>query len=211
MTLKEASPRMAPKRSSAVSAPAPERADPESARRAAAVFRQTSWSARWELELSEWIQQGRRLGALGRATNWWLGDWVRYGNARYGERYDIASRITGYEVQSLMNMAYVASRFEISRRRETLSWSHHAELAALTPEEQELWLDRAEAEQLSVLALRLERRIPDAEPRDRSPKARALAGGRGAGRGLERGHAHVVCPNCGHGFHHETDDEGDGA
>ena len=38
-----------------------------------------------------------------------------------------------------MNMVYVASRFEVSRRREMLSWSHHAALAALDRDGQELW------------------------------------------------------------------------
>ena len=56
-----------------------------------------------------------------------------------------ASRITGYDVQTLMNMVYVATRFESGRRRERLSWSHHAELAALEPPEQEEWLTRPRA------------------------------------------------------------------
>jgi hypothetical protein len=169
------------------------------ARRALAAVAQTAWAPSRELELSEWIQQGRRLGALGRAGNWWLGDWVRYGNARYGERYETAARVTGYEVQSLMNMAYVASRFEISRRRETLSWSHHAEVAALPPADQDEWLDRAERERLSVLALRLERRLAEPPGTETAPARSARTGG---AREPER----VVCPNCGHGFHAEGRD-----
>jgi hypothetical protein len=167
------------------------------ARRTTAALAQTSWTPRRELVLSEWIQQGRRLGALGRAGNWWLGDWVRYGNARYGERYETAARVTGYEVQSLMNMAYVASRFEISRRRETVSWSHHAEVAALDPAGQDEWLDRAERERLSVQALRLERRLAEPPPPPERPAARSARAS--AARA-------VVCPNCGHGFHAEGRD-----
>ena len=44
----------------------------------------------------------------------------------YGERYELAAKVTGYDAQTLMNMFYVASRFEISRRREKLSFSRHA-------------------------------------------------------------------------------------
>jgi hypothetical protein len=44
-----------------------------------------------------------------------------------------------------MNMAYVAGRFAPERRRAELSFSHHAEVAALAPDEQEEWLDRAQA------------------------------------------------------------------
>jgi hypothetical protein len=118
----------------------------------------TSWSPQGQLTVADWVGQGRWLGAIGRASGWWIGDWVRYGNARYGERYNSAARVTGYDVHSLRNMAYVAGRFGVPRRREALSFSHHAELASLSPEEQELWLDRAEASALSVRSLRSELR-----------------------------------------------------
>src|SRR6059058_5382190 len=102
----------------------------------------TAWAASGDLSLLEWSHSGRRLGVIGRAAGWWIGDWLNYGNARFGERYVRAARITGYDVQTLMNMVYVASRFEPSRRRDNLSWSHHAELAALEPEKQDHWLER---------------------------------------------------------------------
>jgi hypothetical protein len=53
-----------------------------------------------------------------------------------------------------MNMVYVASRIDPSRRREALSWSSHAEVASLAPAEQDRWLDRAESERMSVRRLR---------------------------------------------------------
>ena len=105
----------------------------------------TAWSPCAQLTLADWVRQGRWLGALGRGSGWWIGDWVRYGTARYGDRYGPAARVTGYDVQSLRNMAYVAGRFQTPRRRDALSFSHHAELAGLPLEEQDLWLDRAEA------------------------------------------------------------------
>ena len=96
------------------------------------------WMPSTNLGLAEWSAVGRRFGEIGRCSQWWLGDWIHYGNAKFGERYSRAVKLTGYDVQSLMNMVYVASRFEISRRRENLSWSHHATLASLE-------LDRAGA------------------------------------------------------------------
>jgi hypothetical protein len=124
----------------------------------AAALTTTFWRPRLELSVGDWARQGRWLGALGRGSGWWIGDWVRYGNARYGDRYGRAARLTGYDVQSLMNMAFVAGRFEVSRRRDGLSFSHHAEVAGLPAEEQELWLDRAEVARLSVRSLRSELR-----------------------------------------------------
>jgi hypothetical protein len=135
---------------------------------------------------------GRRFGEIGRCSQWWLGDWILYGNQRFGERYTRAVKLTGYDVQSLMNMVYVASRFAISRRREDLSWSHHAALAALNIAEQEHWLGRAGAERLSVADLRVELRsrrhaLKAAEGDDKDAQSSGEPTGAGA----------VVCPNCG--------------
>src|SRR5687767_9839232 len=101
---------------------------PVSSPRHPAALTTTAWSPRVELTAADWVRQGHWLGALGRASGWWIGDWVRYGNARYGERYGPAVRVTGYDVHSLRNMAYVAGRFDVPRRRGGLSFSHHAEL-----------------------------------------------------------------------------------
>jgi hypothetical protein len=140
-----------------------------------------------EMDLAEWTAAGQRLGTMGRCGQWGLGDWIRYGNAKFGERYTRAARITGYDVQTLMNMVYVASKFEISRRRETLSWSHHETLASLDNEEQDHWLERASAERLSVSDLRIELRGARRAPRD--PDAEGSKP-RGTEETLE-------CPHCG--------------
>jgi hypothetical protein len=141
----------------------------------------TSWMSGPDLGPADWIQWGRWLGTVGRGSGWWIGDWVRYGNARYGERYKLVANITGYDTQTLMNMAYVTSRFAPSRRREGLSFSHHAEVAALCQEEQDRWLERAILERLSVRALRAELR-------------------RGQGRRAPHATSTVRCPGCGQTF-----------
>lgn len=156
----------------------------------------TGWAPRAELELAEWVSQGKRLGASGRGVGWWIGDWLRYGNERFGERYVRASRITGYDTQTLMNMVYVASRFEISRRREMLSWSHHAELAALESEEQDRWLTISERESLSVRCLREEMR-----------RRRRHADDPGRPRLTANRQKEVVCPACGCRFDQELERE----
>lgn len=171
-----------------------------------AALRSVTWHPSRELEFVHWVRQGRWLGAVGRGCGWWIGDWIRYGNARYGEKYEAAARITGYDVHSLMNMAYVASRVDPSRRREHLSFSHHAELAALPSDEQELWLNRIESEQLSVRALRRALRAPDGERAGLPGRLRALPVGAEPARAPQT-HGHPkVCPNCGHRF--ESDDGG---
>ncbi|MFL5911860.1 MAG: hypothetical protein ACJ768_14955 [Gaiellaceae bacterium] len=138
------------------------------------------------MPFEQWVLQGHRLGAIGRGVGWWIGDWLRFGNARYGEKYVRAAKITGYDVQTLMNMVYVASSVDPSRRHQRLSWSHHAEVAALEPEEQGWWLDRAEENRLSVRDLRMLLR----EARRRDETEQLAAKGTLADA--------MVCPECGH-------------
>jgi hypothetical protein len=154
------------------------------------------WQADVGLDYEDWLRYGSRLGLAGRNAAWWVGDWVRYGTARYGSKYSAAARVTGYDRQTLMNYVYVANRFDISRRRENLSWSHHAELAALDLEGQERWLERSGSERLTVRDLR-----------------EALSGGSGRTRSVAAQTTSpsaeepdpsepqvMICPHCGEEF-----------
>jgi hypothetical protein len=155
------------------------------------------------LEHPEWIAQGRQLGALGRCSQWWVGDWIRYGNKKWGEKYAEAARITGYDVGSLRNMASVAACFDLSLRSDKLSWSHHVLLAPLARDEQIYWINRSIEERFSVADLRLELRTslraasmsPTATfspplPDERTPLVLP-----------------IVCPSCGHTIEKTPDPE----
>jgi hypothetical protein len=149
-----------------------------------------SWRPAQALDFAEWARYGRRLGTAGRGASWWIGDWLNYGESKYGEHYSRAAQITRYEVQSLMNMSYVSAHVDISRRRETISWSHHAEVAPLPPIEQDGWLDRVATEGLSVRALR--RELRQARSIGRLPEETDSPSGDPSDE--------VTCPACGHHF-----------
>ena len=140
------------------------------------------------MDFAEWAAAGRRLGAIGRGSQWWIGDWLLFGTAKFGERYVEASKITGYDPKSLRNMRYVASQFDVDLRRDNLNWSHHVLLAGLEREEQIYWLDRATADRLSVDDLRCELR---------SARRGNYAGSHAEQPAREIEMAVVVCPNCG--------------
>jgi hypothetical protein len=150
-----------------------------------------AWLPKGQLELDQWADVGRRLGTMGRCSQWWVGDWVRYGVSKWGEKYKAAARITGYDGHSLRNMAYVASRFDLSRRRDNLSFSHHAEVSALQPEEQDHWLELAGNQRLSVGDLRIELRA--ANRRGQSLVASPDIGPQWSGIA-------AVCPECDYAF-----------
>jgi len=106
------------------------------------------------LTFERWQALGRRIGSITSASAWWIGDWAFYGEGNYGEKYKQAIAVTGLDHQTLRNYAWVARRFDLSRRRDKLSFGHHAELAALPEREQDQWLDQAEGSRWSRNELR---------------------------------------------------------
>lgn len=153
-----------------------------------------AWQPKVDLDCADWIMHGKRLGSIGRGIAWWIGDWVNYGNAKFGEKYSRAAQITGYDVQTLMNMAYVASRFDPARRRVPLSWSHHAEVSSLEVADQDTLLAFAEQTNLSVRGLRDELRARGLKPDNRKKKNSDNAEGKPPPDGAKD---QAVCPNCG--------------
>ena len=102
-----------------------------------------------------WEQIGTNLRELVNSSAWWLADWLIYGEATYGwRRYKEAIERTGLDYQTLRNYAWVARRFEHHRRRDSLSFAHHAEVTRLSPPEQDYWLRRAEQQKWSRNELR---------------------------------------------------------
>ena len=156
-----------------------------------------AWEPRRDLARHEWLAVGKRLGGISRCNQWWLGDWVRYGTEKWGEKYTQAAKITGYDPRSLANMASISAAFEMSRRRDDLTWSHHVAVAALPEAEQEAWLDRAAVESFSVADLRTELR---AAPKRRTDALEAGAGLEEDGPEAlhEEDEPRLVCPQCGY-------------
>lgn len=114
----------------------------------------TSLSLPAGLPYEEWERVGRLLQSTAKSIRWFIGDWLLHGERAYGEQFVQAVEATGRKVQDIKNMMWVSEHVEKSRRRDSLTWSHHAEVASLTPEEQTAWLDVAEAESLNTRELR---------------------------------------------------------
>jgi hypothetical protein len=101
-----------------------------------------------------WMTMGRRITGVANACSWCLGDWLVYGEQEFGSRYKAALRATSLDYQTLRNYAWVARRFDASRRRDNLSFQHHAEVVSLPDAHQDLWLRRAERDRWSRNELR---------------------------------------------------------
>jgi hypothetical protein len=104
----------------------------------------TALQLRNGIAFDDWLDVGRRISLIASASGWWLGDWLVYGQRTYRERYRTALDTTPLDYQTLRNYAWVARRFDRSRRRPGLSFQHHAEVAAMAEPDQDIWLQRAE-------------------------------------------------------------------
>jgi hypothetical protein len=100
------------------------------------------------LDFNHWEQIGRALEIAHKGVQWWIGDWLAYGEREYKETYAQAVEVTGLKVTTLMNYAFVAKAIDTSRRREVVDFSTHADVAALSAEDQDEILGRAAKEGL---------------------------------------------------------------
>ena len=114
----------------------------------------TSLSFRGDLPFKDWQEVGIQLRKIESGVSWWIGDWLRYGEHRYGETYAQAVEQTDLAYQTLANTVWVSGKIEPSRRREKLSFQHHAEVAALEPDEQDALLGEAEHRKWNSVELR---------------------------------------------------------
>lgn len=107
-----------------------------------------------DLPVMAWRHIGEQIALLTNSSAWWLGDWIVFGQDRYPDSYRRLIDSTSLDYQTLRNYAWVARRFPLSRRRDKLSFQHHAEVAPLPEVEQDRLLDLAAHERWSRNRLR---------------------------------------------------------
>jgi N6-adenosine-specific RNA methylase IME4 len=117
------------------------------------------------LSEADWLEAGRILRTVEHATQWWIGDWLAFGEMHYGKLTD-AAEILGISHGAAKNYSYVSQNVDRSLRNDHLEYHHHVAVAPLAPDDQRRWLDIALRDKLSVSALRaaIQRDRPDAPP-----------------------------------------------
>jgi hypothetical protein len=102
-----------------------------------------------ELSFDEWDALGQQIAPIGKSIGFIIGDWINYGESRWGSRYEEALERTGLAYTTLAHYAYVARRVQFCSRKQNLDYTIHATVAKLKdPEEQRHWLDMAEEHKL---------------------------------------------------------------
>lgn len=117
-------------------------------------FSEFGLSITGDLTFEEWEGLGEKLFRFQKSWQWWVGDWINYGEKKWGETYKAAVQVTGKAGGSLRNIASVCGKFDLSRRRDNLTFKHHAEVQSLEPDQQDELLDKAATEGLPTRKLR---------------------------------------------------------
>lgn len=107
-----------------------------------------------DIGFEEWNKFGKMAFVLSGAMLWYVGDWINFGEKKFGEKYSQALDCTKYDYGTLRNAAWVANRVPVHIRRPNLSWRHHAEVAKFKPEDQNTILDMAQSHDMSSNSLR---------------------------------------------------------
>jgi hypothetical protein len=97
-----------------------------------------------DLSFDRYEALGRMLGRIRNATAFWIGDWLIFGEATYGEEMAQAAEVVGRTESTLQNFAWVCRHVPPARRRPRLSFTHHQYVAKFEAREQVAWLDEAE-------------------------------------------------------------------
>lgn len=117
-------------------------------------FTRTELKLTKHLSFEHWERLGTLLRSVEGSIQFWIGDWINFGENKWGEKYSQAVDATGLDYGTLANAVSVAKHVDPSLRNEKLSWSHHVAVAKLEPTDQKMWLEKAEKEGLAYRELR---------------------------------------------------------
>lgn len=107
------------------------------------------------LSFERWQEIGSTLQQMHRSINWWIGDWLAYGEDNFGEdAYQAIQAVTGRGDDSINQTVWIAKSFPPHLRIDGVSWSHHRAVADLDPVERTELLTTAAREHWSTRVLR---------------------------------------------------------
>lgn len=99
-------------------------------------------------KFGDWAAVGKTLRVLERGAQFALGDFVRYGEDRFGEQAaQVLDAADGWSEKTIGIYSWLASRIvKADRRMDRLGVAHHLAVATLSTAKQRLWLAKAAAD-----------------------------------------------------------------
>ena len=68
------------------------------------------------LTFAEWEEIGKQLNKIHGSIQWWIGDWLKFGEKKYGETYTQAIEETGLDYDTLATYKRISQTFEFTPR-----------------------------------------------------------------------------------------------
>jgi len=97
---------------------------------------QLSASPRAGITFEIWAEIVAKLTEANKSVPWYLADLLAFGEDAYGEDAAAVLETSQWAYQTMANYASTARRVTPERRRADLTFAHHAEVAALEPDQQ---------------------------------------------------------------------------
>ncbi len=94
-------------------------------------------------KIADWGALGILLANMTQGLPFAVGDWLNYGEDRYGEKASQFIDSNNWTAETVRTYRWVASRVAMGIRRSDLSFKHHQIIAKLDPELQCKWLKLA--------------------------------------------------------------------
>lgn len=114
-------------------------------------------TAREEREmLNEWAFNMQSMVLVHRASNFWIGDHINFGEYKFGEKFAQAlpDPYSSFHPGTIRNIASTCGLVPISLRNDKASWSHHVEVSQYSHDVIPRLLDKTVRHQWSVRQLR---------------------------------------------------------
>ena len=94
-----------------------------------------SWTGSEDMTFDQYQKIGRTFQQIQRSLAFWMGDWMNYGEQKFGDIAMQAVEDTGKSVETLIKWKAVAFRVRREIRVKELGWTHHF-YVCYTPEDQ---------------------------------------------------------------------------
>lgn len=84
-----------------------------------------------DFDMNLWKKAGTTIKMLAKGAQWWVGDWLNFGEARFGEKYSQYIDELGLAQGTIANYQSISGRMPPDRRKEELSFGHHESVLAV--------------------------------------------------------------------------------
>ena len=107
--------------------------------------------------IENWLRIGNALQGINIGYQWWVGDWLAFGEAKFADKVEQGMEFTGRTENTLRQWAWTAKRFAPEERTHEVSFGHYHTMASVknkAPDVAMKLLANAEAKGLPVQLVR---------------------------------------------------------